>query len=185
MNLSVRTTDFCNLDCDYCYAKTDDPHSMSIETLEIVLKSLADFHEVAFAPYEGKLIPDVTINWTGGEPLLQGIDFFRKIVELQNEIEHMNFINVVQTNLTIIDNEFIRFFADNNFQVRTSLDLPPQNHEDLRTDNNFMKTLERIQVLQEYGAKININTVVTNRNIDHAKEIYQFLKEQNITSFSV
>ncbi len=174
MNLSVRITDYCNLNCDYCYATSDDPQSMSIKTLEIVLKALADHSE-----------GEVTINWTGGEPLLQGIKFFQKIIELQNEIEHITFNNVVQTNLTLINDEFITFFTDNDFQVRTSLDLPPQNHDSLRTENNFIKTLERIHVLQDRGARINVNTVVTNRNIHQAKEIYDFLKENNIPSFSV
>lgn len=174
MNYAVRITDYCNLDCDYCYAKTDNPNEMSLGTLIMTMGRICQTDNT-----------DITINWTGGEPILRGIEFFREIIMLQKMRSHITFHNVVQTNLTLLDDEFIQFFAENNFQVRTSLDLPQQNHDTLRIDNNFNETMEKIQKLQKASVEINVNTVVTNQNIDQADEIYSFLKEHKITSFSV
>jgi len=177
MNYSVRTTDFCNLDCEYCYAKTDDPHGMTDETLRQVLASIALFHGASAEP--------ITINWTGGEPMLQGAKFFELIVHMQSLAPHIKFINVMQTNLTLLDDDFIQFFEDNDFQVRTSLDLPPQNHADRRAVDNFIDTMDKIRKLQQAGVAINVNTVITSQNVDKAKEIYAFLVENGITSFSI
>ena len=128
MNYSVRTTDFCNLDCEYCYAKTDTPHSMTIDTLEKVMKSIVDFH--------GASKESITINWTGGEPMLQGIKFFERVVEIQKDLFFdIEFVNVMQTNLTLINTEWMQFFKENDFQIRTSLDLPIENHGRLSIKN--------------------------------------------------
>ncbi len=179
MNYTIRVTDHCNLNCKYCYAKTDDPHTMSIATLRKVLTNII-LHE------DPKHVSDITIHWTGGEPLLQDIGFFREIVEVQKVFfTDVKWTNIVATNLTLLTEEFIKFFFENNFQLRTSLDLPQQNHDDMRTDNNFFETLAKIHVLQASGIAININTVVTSQNIDKAEEIYDFLKRNMITSFSV
>jgi len=174
MNFAIRTTDYCNLDCDYCYAKTDDPKYMSNETVEKVLYQIAEFCD-----------GDVTISWTGGEPLLQSMSYFVTIVKTQKKITNINFTNIIQTNLTLMSEDRMTYFADHNFQIRTSLDLPSQNHDSLRVVNNFRDTMETIKKLQKAGMAVNVNTVVTNRNIHQAKEIYQFLQQQNITSFSV
>ncbi len=174
MNFAIRVTDNCNLNCDYCYAKVKNPKDMSIETLENVLNKIADF-----------CTGDVTISWTGGEPLFLEKVFFEKIIETQKKIKNINFTNIIQTNLTLLNEGFIRFFSENNFQIRTSLDLPPQHHDSLRIKNNFAETLERIRKLQEANVKVNINTVITSRNVHSAKEIYHALKEYKITSFSV
>lgn len=178
MNYAVRTTDFCNLDCDYCYAKTDDPNKMSVMTLCKVFERIVEQSEL-----DGDR--DITINWTGGEPFLQGVAFFELIIKTQELFPHLTFHNVIQTNLTLLDDEFVEFFEENEFKLRTSLDLPPQNHDALRIDNNFQDTLDKIEKLQKAGVSVNINTVVTSKNIDQAEEIYQFLKDYKIESFSV
>ncbi len=178
MNYAVRTTDLCNLDCEYCYAKTDDPHSMNMATLRKVLTNII-LHE------DPAKVSDITINWTGGEPMLQGIEFFKEIIEIQSVFTDINWTNVIQTNLTLLNTDWSNFLADNNFQVRTSLDLPRHNHAARRSDNNFNETMFRIRLLQDAGVSVNVNTVITSQNIHKAEEIYDFLQDHSITRFSM
>jgi len=174
MEFAIRVTDNCNLNCDYCYAKVDKPVNMSIKTLEKVLKRIINYCS-----------GNVTISWTGGEPLILEKDFFEKIVEIQKKSKKITFINILQTNLVYLDDWFINFLSKNKFQVRTSLDLPPEYHDKLRIKNNFDQTLKKIKQLQAANVQVNINTVITNLNVDSAKEIYKFLKKNNVSSFSV
>jgi len=174
MSFAVRPTDRCNLNCDYCYARVADPKDMSPETLRLVLQRIAD-------SYPGH----VTISWTGGEPLLMGPDFFQLIAELQAELPQVQFTNILQTNLTLLQDWVIAFLSTHKWQVRTSLDLPPANHDELRIKGNFNATMMRIRRLQEAGVPVNINTVVTSKNVDATAEIYQFLNDNKINSFSV
>jgi len=177
MNYSVRTTDFCNLDCEYCYAKTDDPHGMTEETLVQVIASITDMHGMSAEP--------ITINWTGGEPMLQGVKFFELVMHLQSLVPHIKFINVMQTNLSLLDeDDWMEFFKENDFQVRTSLDLPHQLHIEHRADN-FRDVMGKIRSLLLAEVAINVNTVITSQNVDNAEEIYDFLKRHFVKSFSI
>ena len=174
MNYAIRGTDRCNLDCDYCYARVPNPQDMSLETLRLVLTEIAQNSS-------GK----ITISWTGGEPTLLGRKFFETIMEVQRDFPNIEFTNILQTNLTLLDDWFINFLAVNDWQVRTSLDLPAEHHDLLRIRGNFARTLAKIKRLQAVGIPVNINTVITNRNVYSAAKIYEFLKANQITSFSV
>lgn len=183
MNYAVRVTDFCNLNCEYCYATTDTPHNMDFRTLHNVMDRICEYAET-----DGD--KNITINWTGGEPLLQGVEFFQEIVDIQNSLKDYTFENVIQTNLTLFDMYFLIFFSENNFKLRTSLDLPSEIHNERRMKDRkrvdgFENILAKIRILQNNGIPINVNTVVTSQNIDKAKEIYQFLKDYKVESFSV
>ena len=171
---AVRPTDFCNLNCAYCYARVDDPKEMNLQTLKRVLSEIATFS------------PDpATISWTGGEPLTMGHKFFEQIAKIQTELGAGRFINILQSNLLLLDDWYVDFLADHNFQVRTSLDLPRELHDVMRRDNNFEGTLRKIAALENARVPLNINTVVTERNIGKADEIFAELKQLGITSFSV
>lgn len=173
MSFAVRATDRCNLDCEYCYAKVADPQDMSLDTLKRILSEMANYCD-----------GEIVVSWTGGEPLLMGVGFFNQAVGIQRSL-NADFANIMQTNATLLDDRWIEFLSANRFQVRTSLDLPPEIHDEMRLKGNFSQTLEKIRRLQEAGIPINVNTVITNRNINAVEEIYAFLKRLAVSSFSV
>ncbi len=174
IEFAVRVTDRCNLNCAYCYARTADPGHMSLETMTKVLTEAASLTD-------GQII----ISWTGGEPLLMGLEFFGAAMAVQTALGRERFTNIVQSNLILLNEGYTGFFADNGFSVRTSLDLPPDNHEALRLDGDFARSMASIARLKKAGVPINVNTVVTGRNVGRTAEIYAFLKQRDINSFSV
>jgi uncharacterized protein len=174
MEFAIRVTDRCNLNCAYCYARVANPKDMSLATLEHVLTEIVALSD-----------DPVTISWTGGEPLLMGHEFFTALINFQAFHGADRFINIIQSNLTLLDDWFVQFFAENHFQVRTSLDLPPENHDALRRSGDFQRSLNSIARLQLAGVAINVNTVLTGHNIDQPDVIFASLKRYGITSFSV
>lgn len=174
MEFAIRITDRCNLSCRYCYARVAQPKDMDVETLAQALNQVAGLSD-----------KPVVISWTGGEPLMLGHDFFKAIVSIQSKLGAARFINILQSNLLLLDERFINLFALHGFMIRTSLDLPPENHDILRRDGDFTRALRSVKELKAAGVTVNVNTVVTGRNINRAKEIYGFLKSIGITSFSV
>ncbi|OGF37700.1 hypothetical protein A2482_01855 [Candidatus Falkowbacteria bacterium RIFOXYC2_FULL_48_21] len=174
MEFAIRVTDHCNLNCQYCYARVAKPKNMSVETLDRALTEVAGLSE-----------EPVTISWTGGEPLTMGHEFFESIARIQSRLGSNRFTNILQSNLILLDAHYMRFLIEQGFQVRTSLDLPPENHDALRRAGDFARALCSVVALKSAGVPVNVNTVVTGRNIDRPEEIFAFLKSIGITSFSV
>jgi uncharacterized protein len=114
-----------------------------------------------------------------------GHDFFKSIEDILSTLNPKRFVNILQSNLILLDDWYVDFLKNNNFQVRTSLDLPPTNHDILRKDGDFERSIKSIEMLRKANVPININTVVTEKNINSAQEIFNFLKKMEITSFSV
>jgi uncharacterized protein len=146
---------------------------MSLATLVRILEQMADYNA-----------GETVISWTGGEPLLMGRAFFELVLATQRRLGK-KFTNILQTNAILLDKNWIEFLLANNFQVRTSLDFPPELHDEMRQAGNFSATLEKIKLMVATGLPVNVNTVITNRNIDKVEEIYAFLKQLAISSFSV
>lgn len=99
---------------------------MSDEILENYIRQLIAAHNS----------PQVTVAWQGGEPTLMGIDFYRRAVELQEKYRKpgMTFENTMQTNGTLLDDEWCRFFKENNFLIGISIDGPRELHDAYRVD---------------------------------------------------
>ena len=171
----------CNLHCTYCFYhdRPTDPylgakgrHVMDDATLRVLIR-------------EGmRLMPQVaTFGWQGGEPTLTGIDFFRRVVEYQKKFGRsgQSVCNGVQTNATLIDDEWARLFAQYNFLLGVSLDGPKQWHDRYRTTVNghgsYDRVLANIEILQRHGAEFNILSVVNSVTGDHPDEIYGFMVE--------
>jgi uncharacterized protein len=122
----------CNLNCTYCYYLEkkklfagEKNFRMTPELLEKFTKQFIEAHEV----------PVVTFTWQGGEPTLMGLDFFRKALELQKKYSAGKQIeNAFQTNGTRLDNDWCKFFADNNILVGISIDGDEHNNDNYRTD---------------------------------------------------
>lgn len=169
----------CNLRCTYCfyldhadlYPETK-VHRMSDETLEAMISS-----------YMSTSQPIYSFGWQGGEPTLMGLDFFKKVVALQKKYARpgVKVSNGLQTNSTLIDDEFAAFLAENHFLVGISLDGPAEIHDYYRLDaagnGTHHRVIKSINLLKKHHVDFNILTLVNKQNVTKAKEVYTYLKK--------
>ncbi|BBL65502.1 anaerobic sulfatase maturase [Methanosarcina mazei] len=147
---------------------------MSDEILENYIRQLIAAHNS----------PQVTVAWQGGEPTLMGIDFYRRAVELQEKYRKpgMTFENTMQTNGTLLDDEWCRFFKENNFLIGISIDGPRELHDAYRVDKkgggSFDRVMKGLRLLQKHGVEYNVLTTVNRVNADYPLEVYRFLRDE-------
>jgi uncharacterized protein len=125
---------------------------------------------------------EVTFAWQGGEPTLLGLDYFRKIVELQKKYSSGRAINnTLQTNGTLLNDAWCQFFAENRFLIGLSIDGPRRLHDTYRVDKGQKPTFDRVmqglELLKKHRVEFNTLTVVSATNVKHAIEVYDFLRE--------
>lgn len=165
----------CNLRCGYCfYHKDDQKQKQSGDCLmsDNILENL--INEVCSGMQFAQFI------WHGGEPLLAGIDFFRKVVALQERYKKsgQKIINKLQTNGTLINNKWANFFADNNFGIGVSIDGPRDLHNYFRKFTNgkgsFDATLRGIRILQQKGIQPGVIAVINSQNSKKPREMFDF-----------
>jgi uncharacterized protein len=178
--LAKPTGAICNLDCAYCFFLDKEqfyPGSqfrMSEELLEIYLQQLIESHQTN----------QVTIAWQGGEPTLMGLDFFRKAVALAEQYRRpgMTLEHTLQTNGTLLDDDWCAFFKENNFLIGISIDGPRDLHDTYRVDKGGGPTFDRVmrglRLLQKHGVEYNILTAVNRVNAEHPLEVYRFLRDE-------
>lgn len=170
----------CNLDCRYCFylekaALYPDTPSfrMSEATLEAYIRQV-------IASQEG---PEIAFAWQGGEPTLMGLDFYRRVVELQRRYAPpgCRVTNALQTNGTLLDDAWAHFLRENDFLVGLSVDGPPHLHDRHRLDKRGRPTFERVmeamELLKRHRVAFNTLTVVHRETAKHPLEVYHFLKE--------
>lgn len=164
--------DFCNLRCRYCFYHTRDqsiPHRMSDWLLE---KFIAEYMEL----FPGRLY----FIWHGGEPLLAGLQFFEKVVELQKKYrkEGQTVENAIQTNATLINDEWAEFFKVHNFRVGVSLDGDKESHDRFRLNyggkGSFDLVMRGIEILRKHGIEPGVIQVLTQANVTRAREDFHF-----------
>jgi len=170
----------CNLNCEYCFFLKKDklyPDSkfhMSEEVHDAYITQLFAAHHA----------PQVTVAWQGGEPTLMGLDFFRRSVAFQKSIAKpgVQFENTFQTNGILLDDEWCRFFHDNNFLVGLSMDGPKALHDIYRKDRGGKGTQDRVmkavRLLQKYKVEFNILCTVNAKNADYPLEVYRFFRDE-------
>ena len=170
----------CNLRCDYCFflkkeqLYPDSNFRMSDEVLETYIRQTLDAHRT----------PEVTIAWQGGEPTLMGIDFFRKAVAMEKNAARpgVKIENTIQTNGTLIDDDWCRFFAENNFLVGLSLDGPRHLHDAYRRDKGgnsvFDKVVNAAKLMQKHKVEFNILCTVNAVNSKHPLDVYRFFRDE-------
>ena len=169
----------CNLNCKYCFYSSkkelypDKSLLMPDEVLEEYTRQYIDAVK----------IPEVTFSWQGGEPTLSGISFFKKAIKLQKKYKKpgMQIYNTIQTNGILLNDEWCRFFSENNFLVGISIDGPENLHDMYRRDKEknptFKGVMEAIGLLQRYGVEFNILATVNRINADHPLEVYRLFKD--------
>jgi uncharacterized protein len=169
----------CNLDCKYCfYLEKENLYpntrhwAMPPEVLERYIQQY-----IAAQPLDV-----VHFAWQGGEPTLLGVDFFRSVIALQQKYGSGKSIhNALQTNGTLIDDDWGQFLAEHKFLVGVSLDGPRDLHDHYRVDKGNAPTFERVmrglKKLKEHRVDFNTLTVVNHHNSQYPLEVYRFLKE--------
>jgi uncharacterized protein len=170
----------CNLNCDYCYyleKKELYPESTSFRMPGILLEEYIVQHIEASSEAE------IRFSWHGGEPTLLGLEYFRSIVDMQRK--HLpadrSIANGIQTNGTLLDDEWCRFFAAEDFYVGLSLDGPQDLHDRFRLDRkgtpSFEQTVRGYELLQQHGVDTDILCVVNSENVKHPSRVYRFFKQ--------
>lgn len=169
----------CNLACKYCYYleknklyPTAQRHLMSDEILEQFTREYI----------EAQTMNQVLFTWHGGEPLLRSIDFYRKALSLQQKYAGGRRIdNVIQTNGTLLTDEWCEFFAQNHWLVGISIDGPQPYHDHYRLTAagkpSWKKVMQGIKLLKKHGVEWNAMAVVNAYNANHPLEFYRFFKE--------
>jgi uncharacterized protein len=170
----------CNLACSYCFFLDKEllyPNSkfrMSDEVLENYLRQLIESHRSS----------EVTVAWQGGEPTLMGVDFYRKAIEYQEKYRKpgMTFENTMQTNGTLLDDEWCEFLKENNYLIGISIDGPQHLHDAHRVDKGsqgtFDKVMRGLRLLQKHEVEYNVLVTVNRLNADFPGEIYRFMRDE-------
>ncbi|HEX7119267.1 MAG TPA: anaerobic sulfatase maturase [Longimicrobiales bacterium] len=183
--LAKPTGAICNLACRYCFFLSKEtlyPGSrfrMSDEMLETYIRQLIESHRT----------PEVTIAWQGGEPTLMGLDFFRRSIELEQKYRKpgMTIRNTIQTNGTLLDDEWCAFFREHDFLVGISIDGPRRLHDAYRVNKGGRPTFDQVMRglghLQKHGVEYNVLTTIHAANADHPLEVYRFLRDEAGASF--
>jgi len=171
----------CNLDCTYCFylSKADLPNGpgsgrMSDETLELFIRQYI----------EGVTGGDVVFSWQGGESTLAGLDFYRKVVALEKKYARpgQRIQNDLQTNGTLLDEEWAAFLKENHFLVGLSIDGPRELHDRYRVTKGGQPTFDKVyqaaKLLQRYGVPFNALTCVHRFNASRPLDVYRFLRRE-------
>lgn len=169
----------CNLDCTYCYYLEKEKlfprgenFRMKPEVLDAYIRQYI----------EAQSSPEITFAWQGGEPTLLGVDYFKKVVELEKKYAGGRPVhNALQTNGTKLDHEWCRFFRENGFLIGLSIDGPRALHDTYRVDKGGKPTFDRVMhgldLLKKHRVEFNTLTVVNASNVKHPLKVYDFLRE--------
>lgn len=173
----------CNIACTYCfyYTKPEDLypgekiHRMSLETLTGLMERYLKFAG-----------PNPAVCWQGGEPTLMGLDFFVKAMEIQRRFVRPGAAvnNSLQTNGILINDDWAKFFKQNNFLIGLSMDGPAEVHNRYRKDKGGNGTFDRVmrakEIFDRHGVDYNILTVVNDQTAKKARAIYEFNCKNNL-----
>jgi uncharacterized protein len=170
----------CNLDCEYCYFLSKErmyPGSsfrMDKTLLEIYIRQYLD----------SQLYPEITFSWQGGEPTLMGLDFFKQAVHFQQKYARpgTRILNTLQTNGTLLDEEWCRFFKKYGFLIGLSIDGPEEIHDVYRVNRagkgSFSSVMKGWQLLKDSGVQYNILCSVHAANQDRPSDVYHFFRDE-------
>ena len=169
----------CNLQCSYCYylekKRLYDASSqlMSDEMLELFIREYI----------HSQTTLEVLFTWHGGEPLLRPISFYERALELQRRYaDGRRIANCIQTNATLIDDEWCEFFRKNNFLVGVSIDGPQSMHDSLRTsrrgESSYRDVMRGLRLLNRHRVEWNAMATVNAANVEHPLEFYRFFRDE-------
>lgn len=169
----------CNLACKYCYylekSLLFEKHSPQVMDDALLEKFIHDY-------IGAQTTQEVLFTWHGGEPLMRPLQFYKKAVALQRKYAAGRRIdNCLQTNGTLLTDEWCRFFKEQGWLVGVSVDGTQEMHDAYRRAKgggpSHHKVMQGIRLLQKHGVEWNALAVVNDFNADQPKEFYRFFKE--------
>lgn len=169
------------MNCTYCYYLCKKSYYSDNETWQISDELLERFIQQYIQEQEYK---EIRFTWQGGEPTFLGLRFFQRAIELQKKycLEGKSITNDLQTNGTLLDNEWCKFLHDNNFLVGLSIDGPKKLHDKYRNDINNQSTFDTIantaKLLRKHKVEFNTLTVVNRINAKQPLDVYKFLRNE-------
>lgn len=176
--LLIKPTSYdCNLDCAYCFYKRveqvypDDVRPrMSTEVLEVLIQKFLKYR-----------FSTSVFCWQGGEPTLMGLNFFKKVIQLQQKHGSRGQVvsNVLQTNGILIDEAWASFLREYKFFVGVSIDGPEVIHNQFRK-STWEKVMNCVKILREFKVEFNILCVISSANVNRGQELYQFFRENDL-----
>jgi uncharacterized protein len=167
----------CNLACEYCYYLAKQAHYPG-SGLRMSEETLAQITTAYLAAHPG---PEVVFGWQGGEPLLAGLELFRTALALQQQHAHpgQRVLNTLQTNGTLVTEEWAEFFAAHGFLVGVSTDGPPDLHDRYRHDRgggpSYVRAARGLRTLQQHGVEVNALATVNRTTAEHPLRVYHHL----------
>jgi len=172
------TGTFCNLRCRYCYYHQENQGRktiMTFETLERIIQEMLN-----------NSTKTVHFIWHGGEPLLVGLNFYKQLLRFQKKHQKgHSIVNKIQTNATLLTSQWVDFLEENSFNIGVSCDGPKEFHDAYRLSGNnggsFDNVMRGIKLLQRKNVYPHAITVITKDKINHAKKIYDFFFNNNIS----
>ncbi len=172
----------CNLDCTYCY------YTEKLKLYPGVTKFMMSdaLLETYVQQYMAAQPQQVYFGWQGGEPTLAGLDFFRRAVELQKAHGRDGQVvsNALQTNGTLLDDEWCAFLAEHKFLVGLSLDGPAAWHDHFRRDGagkpSHARSWKGLELLRKHGVEFNVLVTLNSRNAPYAGDIYRYFVNRGV-----
>ncbi len=173
----------CNLDCKYCYYLEKErfyPQEKKFRMPDNVLETYIRDYIAAQAATGSN---EIWFSWQGGEPTMLGVEYFRRIVELEQQYCPPGVVirNALQTNATLLDEEWATFFKQNDFLIGVSIDGPKKIHDRYRTYRNgsgsFDKVMEGVRLLQAHEVEVNALVVVQRESARKPRDVYRFIKK--------
>lgn len=178
--LIFQSTSFCNLDCKYCYLPDrDSKKKIDIEIIKIALENIVS---------DSLVEKEFSIVWHAGEPTVMPIDFYEKVNLLIDEIipKDIKVNQHIQTNATLLNQDWIDFFIQSGMKVGVSIDGPKhitdKNRLNRKGNGSFDKIMEGINLLKQNNIQFSVIAVLTSYSLDFADEIYDFFKHMGVRS---
>ena len=178
--LAKPTGAICNLDCKYCFFLSKemlypgDRFRMSNELLETYIQQLLEAQPLGL----------VNVAWQGGEPTLMGLEFFERAIECveRHRKPGQQILHTIQTNGTLLDDQWGEFFKQNNVLVGLSIDGPQAMHDAYRVDKkgvgSFQSVMRGFEVLRRHQVDVNILCTIHAANGEHPLEVYRFFRDE-------
>ncbi len=172
----------CNLSCRYCYYlekanlyRNEDKAGRFTMSEDLLERFIRDY-------IESQTMPQVLFSWHGGEALMRPLSFYKRVVELQKRYARgVQIDNSIQTNGTLLTDEWCEFFRENGWLVGVSIDGPQEFHDEYRRNKmgqpSFRRVMQGINLLNKHGVEWNALAVVNDFNADYPLDFYNFFKE--------
>lgn len=176
----IKVVDYCNFRCNFCrYSDNQHKTLMPFQTFKTIVEKACDYNISNGCCH-------LSITFHGGEPLLWGYENFVSAIELEQELKikypKLNISNSIQTNGSLLNDQWIDFFSENNFDIGISIDGPDEINFHKGAIGSSKVVLENIKKLSQRKCNFGILSVITNEHAGWADKYYEFLVDNNIHS---